>query len=79
MEQTKLTYEQQTELAGYYDDCASYFGGDPIIKVEEKYFKGDKLGYLNWLKRVSTKIKKDVFFGSTFKLYGKNITIECGI
>lgn len=75
----KLTYEQQTELVGYYDTCANYFGGDPVIEVENKYFSKDKLGYLDWLKRTSKRISRAGCFGDTYKIVGKSLTRYCNI
>ena len=68
--ENKMNYKEQTELAGYYDTCASYFGGDPVMEVENKYFKNNKVGFMNWLKKTSKKIEEP----SWFKIKGKTIT-----
>tara|TARA_R110000823_G_scaffold302859_1_gene424143 strand:+ start:1702 stop:1947 length:246 start_codon:yes stop_codon:yes gene_type:complete len=57
MENTKLTKEQQEEFLGAYDTLASYFGGDPIVAVEEKYYQNDKLGYLTWMRNTLRNLK----------------------
>lgn len=67
----KITFTQQEELAGYYDTAATHFGGDAVMKVEEKYFKDNKLGYLDWLKKASVKIGKS---NETLKIVGKRVT-----
>ncbi len=54
---TKLTYEQQEEFLGLYDELASYFGGDPIVEVEKKYYQNDKIGYLTWMRNTSRNLK----------------------
>jgi hypothetical protein len=57
MKNTKLNQEQQQEYLGLYDELAVYFGGDPVIAVEEKYYKNDKMGYLTWLRNTSRNLK----------------------
>jgi hypothetical protein len=66
----KLTDEQMDKLNGCYDTAALHFGGDAVLKVEEKYFKEDKLGYLNWLERAAKKINKSNY---TQKIVGKRV------
>jgi hypothetical protein len=67
----KLTNEQTDKLNGFYDTASCHFGGDAVLKVEEKYFKEDKLGYLNWLEKATNKIEKSNY---TLKIVGKRIT-----
>jgi len=67
----KLTFKQQEELAGYYDTAACHFGGDAVMNVEQKYFKDNKLGYLEWLKKAALKVRTSNY---TLKVVGKRIT-----
>ena len=56
MEQTKLTTEQQTELAGYYDTLALYFGGDELEPIREVSGGYNTIQYYNILKSLDKKL-----------------------
>jgi hypothetical protein len=64
--QIKLTTEQETLFAGYYDTLASYFGGDPIQTIIQDRFKGDKIKSLKWMEKTSKKLdrqRRQKYFG----------------
>lgn len=79
MENRTLDYTEQVEFVGLYDELAVYFGGDPIISVEENYYQNDKLGFLEWMRRTSKKLRMRTKQGVWVELVGKNITTYCSI
>ena len=74
-----MNYTEQVEFVGLYDELAVYFGGEPIIAVEQNYYQNDKVGFLEWMRRTSKKLRMRSNQGATLELVGKNITTYCNI
>jgi len=79
MKNRNLDYTQQVEFTELYDELAIYFGGDPIVSVEETYYPNDGLGFLDWMRRTTKKLRMRTKAGAWVNLVGKNITTYTSI
>lgn len=52
----KLTDEQETELAGYYDTLALFFGGDELEPIREYCGGCNNIQYYKALKNLDNKL-----------------------
>lgn len=58
MKNRALTYEQQTELAGYYDNLASFFGGDELTPIEKVCDGRFNTNYFSIIRKLSKQLDR---------------------